>query len=228
MLIEDLEVLVVRKKIKNIHLRILPPHGVVKVSVPRFMTEKAISIFITSKRSWIERNIEEAKKRPVQIPKQYISGEAHLFKGKKYLLNIIESDSKPRVAIREEAFIDLYIKPGTTFEQKEKVVLTWYRDELKKLIPELIAKWEPIMGVKVNDWRIKKMKTRWGTCNIQVKRVWVNLELIKKPLSALEYLVVHEMTHLLERGHNARFKAFMDQFLPDWKERKSRLNQKII
>lgn len=224
MLIEGIKILVIKKSVKNLYLRISHKSGEVRVSAPRFMPESNIQNFVASKMPWIKAHIEKLKDQIKEAPKQYISGEEHLFQGEKYLLNIIESDSKTRVKMREEAFIDLYIKPGTTFEQKEKAMLTWYRDELGKCIPDLIAKWEPIMGVQVNDWRIKKMKTRWGTCNTRDKRIWINLELAQKPLSALEYLVVHELVHLLEGSHNARFKAFMDQFLPDWKERRSLLN----
>ncbi|NLY36323.1 MAG: M48 family metallopeptidase, partial [Tissierellia bacterium] len=146
--------------------------------------------------------------------------------GTRYLLNVIESSQKQRVELRNKRYMDLYVKPGHTREKRERVVREWYREELKKLIPEYVKKWESIMDVSVREWRIKLMKTRWGTCNIQAKRIWLNLELAKKNPRCLEYVVVHEMVHLFERKHNDRFKAYMDKFLPNWRGIRDELNEK--
>jgi predicted metal-dependent hydrolase len=126
--------------------------------------------------------------------------------------------------MRDNQYIDVYIHENTTREQRRKVLTEWYRRQLKQLLPALIEKWQPIIDVEVKAWGVKQMKTRWGTCNIPAQRIWLNLELIKKPLNCLEYVVVHEMVHLLERHHNARFKAYMDEFLPHWREHKFALN----
>ena len=144
--------------------------------------------------------------------------------GHPYILNVIESKEKQRVELRDRKYMELYIRPGHTKDKREKLLREWYRKELKALIPEYIQKWEKIIGVKVEDWGVKLMKTRWGTCNVRDKRIWINLELAKKNSRCLDYIIVHEMVHLLERKHNEQFKAYMDRFLPNWKSIKKELN----
>lgn len=133
------------------------------------------------------------------------------------MLNVIYQQASPRVTIKDRQYLNLYVKHGSILEQREQVLIAWYRQQLKAELPSLIAKWEEIIGVKTNDWGVKRMKTRWGTCNTQAKRIWLNLELIKKPHHCLEYVVVHELVHLLERNHGDRFKAYMTRFMPDWR-----------
>lgn len=226
--IDDIEIEVTKKNIKNIRLSVHPPNGQVKVSAPKRMTDEGIRLFVVSRLSWVKKQrlrFENQEKIPEM---EYISGESHYYFGERYLLNAIYgSTNKSNVEIRNDEYIDLYIKNGSDKEKREKVMKEWYRKELKAVIPEFIEKWEKIMNLKVNDWGVKQMKTRWGTCNINAKRIWINLELVKKPHHCLEYIVVHEMAHLIERGHGERFKAIMDKYYPNWRKVKAELNGMI-
>ncbi|MCI0504558.1 MAG: M48 family metallopeptidase [Gammaproteobacteria bacterium] len=216
-----------RKRIKHIHLVLCPPDGRIRISAPFHVDDSTLVAFVLSKTSWItKRRASLAALQSQQAPRelQYVSGEKHLYRGKTYLLNVIHHEWQPRVEMREDRYIDVYIHADATKEQRRKVLTEWYRRQLKQLLPALIEKWQPIIDVDVKAWGVKQMKTRWGTCNISAQRIWLNLELIKKPLTCLEYVVVHEMVHLLERHHNARFKAYMNEFLPSWREHKFALN----
>ncbi len=153
-----------------------------------------------------------------------MSRESHYFLGRRYLLNVIERDEPSRVVVRHKTIIDLYVPKGTGHLKRQQVLIGWYRKELKALIPPLIGKWEALIGVKIASWGVKKMKTKWGSCNNTDNRIWVNLELAKKPVQCLEYIVVHEMVHLLERHHNDRFIMLMDKFLPNWRLHRDELN----
>ncbi len=215
---------VIQKDIKNIHLSVYPPSGRVKIAAPFRMDMETIRIFAISKLSWIKRQQAKLRNQEREAPREYISSESHYFLGKRYLLKVVERDSKPSVAIKHDNLI-LQVKPDTNAEQRQILLQEWYRAQLKALVPHYIAKWEKIMGVQVSEFGIKKMKTKWGTCNTAAKRIWINLELAKKPLECLEYIVVHEMVHLLERSHNARFIAYMNQFLPQWRNLKEELNR---
>ncbi|OGQ52261.1 MAG: metal-dependent hydrolase, partial [Deltaproteobacteria bacterium RIFCSPLOWO2_02_FULL_53_8] len=158
-------------------------------------------------------------------PLEYLSNEKHFFMGKGYLLNVITHNACPKVELRNDEYIDLYVREGSGPERRKAVLLSWYRNQLKRLIPPIIEKWQAIIGVEVKEWGIKQMKTRWGTCSIRAQRIWINLEFAKKPEYCLEYIVVHEMLHLLERKHNARYKGYMDRFLPQWRACKEELNR---
>lgn len=233
-IISNMEIELVRKNIKNINLSVHAPEGRIRISAPKGVSDETIRLFIISKLPWIKKQQEKFKNQVRQPQREFVSGESHYFQGMSYLLNVIYVPIKPRAEIREEKcmecsvrHIDLYVRPDSTNEQRQKVMVEWYRKQLKKEIPDLIEKWEPIMGVKVDSWGIKLMKTRWGTCNPQAKRIWINLELAKVYMHCLEYVVVHEMVHLLERYHDDRFTAYMDKFLPDWKSRKEELNNMV-
>lgn len=215
---------VVQKDIKNIHLSVYPPNGRVKIAAPNRMDLETIRIFAISKLGWIKRQQTKLSNQEREAPREYISRESHFYLGKRYLLKVVEREGKQSVAIKHDKLI-LQVKPATTTEQRQILVHEWYREQLKALVPNYIAKWEKIMGVEVSEFGIKKMRTKWGTCNTEAKRIWINLELAKKPLECLEYIVVHEMVHLLERSHNARFIAYMTQFLPQWKSLKEELNR---
>jgi predicted metal-dependent hydrolase len=218
---------VVRKNIKSLRLGVYPPDGKLKMSVPLHVKDEVVRLMIVSKIPWIE--IQQAKfaTQARQTPCEYVSGETHYFKGQGYLLTVIYHDHAPKIVLRDNVQLDLYVRHGSSFEKREQVFTAWYRQALKEKIPELIAKWQPVMGVVVRDWNVKRMKTKWGTCNINAGRIWLNLELIKKPELCLEYVVVHEMAHLLERSHNARFVAYMDKYLPQWRSHKQTLNKFI-
>lgn len=227
--INDIEIQVTKKNIKNIHLSIHPPNGEVRISAPKKMTDDTIRIFALSKISWIKKHQSKFENQE-RIPElEYISGENHYYFGQLYILNVIyQSSNRAKVEIRNKNYIDLYVKEGTNKEKRRNVMKEWYRKELKKAIPSMIEKWEKVMGVTVEEWGIKQMKTRWGTCNPKAKRVWLNLELVKKPYHCLEYIIVHEMAHLIERGHGERFKAIMDKYYPNWRDINKELNGLII
>lgn len=216
MQIGDLVINLVRKDIKNLYIKVYPPNGEVRIVAPRYLDEATIAKFAIAKQDWIAKKRQQYQGRALISPPKYKSGEIHYYKGDRLILQVIEHQASPKVIIRDGQYLDLYLRKGSTTEKRERVLLDWYRQQLKAELPDIIAKWSQIIGVKINDWGVKKMKTRWGTCNTQAKRIWLNLELIKKPHHCLEYVVVHELVHLLERGHGDCFQAYMTQFMPNW------------
>ncbi|WP_028775510.1 M48 family metallopeptidase [Shimazuella kribbensis] len=224
----NLELDVVKKDIKNLHLGVYPPNGRVRVAAPLSMDDEAIRLFIISKLTWIKKQQAKFASQDRQSEREYVSGESHYVSGTRYLLNVIYGKTKPGVVIRNKTYIDLYVRESSTQEQRAKVMMEWYRQRLKLQIPKLIAKWEKKIGVKVAAWGVKQMKTKWGSCNILEKRIWLNLELAKKPIHCLEYVIVHELVHLLERLHNDRFVAYMDKFMPQWSIYKDELNNFVL
>ena len=219
---------VIKKDIKNIHLAVYPPSGRVRIAVPLKTSDESVRLFVISKISWIKKQKAKFENTERQSERKFLSRESHYYQGKRYLLNVIEQDGPAKVEIRNKKFIDIYVKKWSTSSRHERILTEWYRKQLKEQVPALIKKWEKIVGVKTEDWGIKQMKTKWGTCNIKAKRIWLNLELIKKPEHCLEYIIVHELVHLLERNHNERFIAHMDKFLPPWRNYKKQLNQFIL
>ena len=222
--IGNIDIDLIRKNIKNIHLSVYPPDGRVRLAVPERMNDEAVRLFATSKLAWITKQRKKFSEQDRQTAREFVSGESHYYFGTRYLLNVVETTGKQHIELRTNKYIDLYVRPESTVEKREKIMSDWYRQSLKKVIPDYIKKWEKIMRVTVNDWGVKLMKTRWGTCNVQDKRIWINLELAKKNPRCLEYIIVHEMVHLLERHHNKKYKAYMDKFLPNWKSIKNELN----
>jgi predicted metal-dependent hydrolase len=216
---------VVRKEIKNIHLAVYPPTGRVRIAVPLKVSDEALRLFAISKLGWIKRHQRKFKGQERISPREYKQRESHYFQGRRYLLNIIEKETPPRVVLRTKTYIDLYVRPQTPIAKRRQIMNEWYRAEIKKQIPAIIKKWERILKVKVKGWQVKQMKTKWGSCSIEKKRIWVNLELAKKPERCLEYIIIHEMLHLLERRHNDRFLYYMDAYLPNWKQLKTELNK---
>ncbi len=224
-IISNIKIDVVRKDIKNIHLAVYPPTGRVRIAAPLRINEDAIRLYAISKLGWIKRHQRKFKGQDRISPREYKNRESHYFQGKRYLLNIIELDKPPKVVLKNKTYIDLYVRPGTPTDKRHQIMNEWYRGQLKRQIPELIEKWEKKLDVKVSERQVKLMKTKWGSCNIQKKRIWINLELAKKPLQCLEYIIVHEIVHLLERHHNDKFLYYMDNFLPNWKQLKTELNK---
>ena len=219
---------VVRKNIKNLHLAVYPPSGRVRIATPTKVDDEAVRLFAISKMSWIKRNQSKYINQERQPERKYISGESHYFRGQRYLLNVINHSGYPKVSIRNKKFIDLFVKADYAQEQRENVMTTWYRKNLKEQIPPLIVKWQKEIGIEDVQWEVKKMKTKWGTCNREAKRIWLNLELAKKPEHCLEYIIVHEMVHFFERNHTDRFVAYMDKFMPLWRNHKQELNRFIL
>lgn len=221
----ELVIDVVRKDIKNLHLAVYPPDGRVRIATPLKLDDEAVRLFAISKLAWIKRHQANFEAQPRQSPREFVSGESHYFQGHRYLLNVIYQPGAPKVVIRNKTYLDLYVREGSDEAQRRSVLLAWYRQHLKRDIPPLIEKWAAVLEVTVNEWGVKLMKTKWGTCNIEARRIWLNLELAKKPHHCLEFIVVHEMVHLLERHHNDRFTAYMDKFLPNWRFYKEELNR---
>lgn len=223
--VSDIKINVVRKDIKNIHLAVYPPTGRVRIAVPLRVNEDAIRLFAVSKLGWIKRNQRKFKGQERLSPREYKNRESHYLQGRRYLLNVIEADAQPKVVLRSKTYIDLYVRHATPAAKRQVIMNEWYRAQLKKQIPALIKKWEGKLNVTGVEWQVKLMKTKWGSCTAEKKRIWINLELAKKPVHCLEYVIVHEMMHLLERRHNERFTAFMDKHLSKWRFFRDELNR---
>lgn len=220
----DMTVDVVFKDIKNIHLSVYPPTGRVKISAPLGMDIDTIRIFAISRLGWIKQKQKKFQEQERETPREYLDLESHYVWGKRYLLKIIEVDEAPSVEIKHNKII-LRVRPGTDDKKKQAILDAWYREQLKKAVPPLIARWEPLLGVKVERFFVQRMKTKWGSCNYKARNIRLNTELAKKPEECLEYTIVHEMTHLLEPTHNSRFNTLMDRFMPKWQFCKDKLNQ---
>ncbi len=219
-----LDIEVIRKKIKNVHLSVHPPYGKVRVSAPDNMSLETIRVFLVSKLGWIRKQQEKLRAQERESVRDYIDRESHFFNGKRYLLKVIEHDAPARIELKPKT-MELYVRPGTSREKRQVIVNEWNRKQLKKGIPVIIRKYEKLMNIKIRDFGVKKMKTKWGTCNVDAKRIWLNLELAKKPGEYLEYVVVHEMVHMLEATHNDRFVMLMGQAMPKWKFYRDELNR---
>jgi predicted metal-dependent hydrolase len=219
-----IRVSVVRKEIKNLHLGVYPPDGRVRVAVPLTVSDAAVRAAVIGKLRWIHRQQAAFVAQERQSRREMVSGESHYFLGRRYRLSVVTTYEASGVVLRNRAFMELRVRPELTAEQREREFQRWYRQSLRELAAPLMAKWQDALGVTVHDWGIKKMKTRWGSCNARARRVWLNLELAKKPPECLEYLIVHELVHLLVRHHDERFHALMDRHLPKWRAIRKTLN----
>lgn len=223
--VSNIRIDIVRKDIKNIHLAVYPPNGRVRIAVPTHLKDSTIRLFAASKIGWIKKHKRKFSEQEREAKREYVTRESHYFQGQRYLLRVIETNGRPRVEINSKTYIDLFVNPEAAKRKKNVILNEWYRAELKKLIPLYIKQWQNTMGVHVEDWGVKQMRTKWGSCNIKSKRIWINLELAKKPLLCLEYVIVHEMIHLLERHHNDRFQYYLNKFMPKWKAYRNELNR---
>ena len=223
--IRDIEVEVVRKDIKHLHLGVYPPDGRVRVAAPLRLDDDAVRLAVITRLHWIRRKRAEFQGQDRQSRRDFVSGESHYFEGRRYRLDVVVSGGPTGVRIRNNAWMEMRVRPSTHRDAREAMLYRWYRARLRERIPGMVAKWEPTIGVTVAEWRIRRMKTRWGTCNREAARIWLNSELAKKPLSCLEYVVVHEMVHLVERGHGERFRRIMDRVMPGWGARLGELNR---
>jgi predicted metal-dependent hydrolase len=224
LLVADVSVRVIRKPIKHLHLRLVPPTGVVQVSAPMHLSDERIRLTVLERLDWIKAKQVAFTLRPKPSVRQYMTGEVHDYLGQTYRLYVVECKGKQQVVLTEHG-LQMTVSAHTTLEKRAALMDAFYRATLKDMMPSLLAKWQPIMGVQANDWGIKVMKTRWGTCNTRDKRIWMSLMLAKAPVECVEYVLVHELTHLLERNHTPRFHALMTQFLPNWPDLKQQLNQ---
>jgi predicted metal-dependent hydrolase len=220
----DIAVDVVLKDIKNVHLSVYPPTGRVRISAPKRMSLDTVRVFAISKLGWIKQQQKKLRGQERETPREYLNRESHYVWGKRYLLRIVEEDGAPRVELKHCNMV-LRVGPGADHDAKEAIVARWYREQIRATVPELIAKWERVMGVKVERVFVQKMKTKWGSCNPSTLSIRLNTDLAKKPRECLEYILVHEMVHLLERHHNERFKGYMDRFMPNWRHRRDELHR---
>ncbi|MGI4863106.1 MAG: M48 family metallopeptidase [Janthinobacterium lividum] len=217
LLVEDLSIEVVRKAVRQLRLVIRPPHGQLRVTVPLHTSEATIREVVLSKQAWIRRHQAAFQARPAVPSLRYETGEMHYYQGQALRLCVQEQTGRAHVRLAaDEAALHLYVPLGTTPAQRAQVLAQWRRAQLQAQVPALLAKWEPVVGAQAAAWGIKQMKTRWGTCSIRARRIWLSLELSQWPLSCLEYVVVHELTHLHERLHNARFWYLVSQAMPEW------------
>ncbi len=228
LIVDDLEIVVERKAIKNINLAIYPPDGRVRVSVPMQLSEVHIRSAIIARLPWIRQKKALLLGKPQLPDKKFVSGEEHFLFGKKLALRVICRDRWSGAYVQDDTTLVLLVQADAPVEKKYAILNDWYREQLSERIPGLLRHWEQVVGVEVSEWRIKRMRTRWGTCNITQKRIWLNLELAKMSPECLEYVLVHELVHLLERYHNRRFWNFMDVFLPTWREIRHMLKQESI
>ena len=220
----DLAVNVVLKNIKNVHLSVHPPTGRVTISAPSRMTLDTIRVFAISKLGWIRQQQRKLQEQERETPREYLDRESHYVWGKRYLLKVSESEQPPSVQLKHNR-MHLRVRPGTDEAKRQAIVEDWYREQIKQAAPPLIAKWEKLLGVTVQRLFVQRMKTKWGSCNHRARTVRLNTDLAKKPHECLEYLVVHELVHLLEPTHNIRFIALMEQFMPKWQSYRQLLNR---
>lgn len=220
----DITVDVVLKDIKNVHLSVYPPMGRVRISAPKRMSIDTIRVFAISKLDWIKRQQRKLQEQERETPRDYVDRESHYVWGKRYLLTVTESDGPPSIELMHSR-MRLRVRPRTDEGKRQALVEEWYRERLKEAVPPLLARWQPLLGVRVERLFVQRMKTKWGSCNHQARTIRLNTELAKKPAECLEYIVVHELVHLLEPTHNARFVALMDRFMPKWQFHRQVLNR---
>ncbi len=216
------------KEIKNVHLTIYPPDARVHVSAPMNMTEESIRLFLITKLPWIKQRVSQVLEQNRQSPRTYVSGENHYFKGRRYRLKVVNHTAAAKVELQGSEFIVMYVREKATEARRAEVLKEWYRAEFKAILPSLVTKWEAILGVKANKWDVKQMKTLWGSCNHRTRNIIFNLELIKKPLHCIEYIVVHELLHIKVRLHNEEYTALLNRHFPNWKQLKDELNEFIV
>lgn len=220
----DLAVEVVRKEIRNIHLSVHPPAGRVTLAAPARLSLDTLRVFAISKLGWIRQQQQKLQEQEREAPREFLERESHYVWGKRHLLNLIEGDHTPTVELGHARLI-LRLRPATSLSAKAELLDAWYRAQIREALPALLSKWEPLLGVKVDRCFIQRMKTRWGSCNPSARSIRLNTDLAKKPRECLEYIVVHEMVHLLEPTHNERFLALMDRFMPRWQSHRDTLNR---
>lgn len=198
-----LRVSVVRKAIRNLHLGVYPPDGRIRVAAPLALSDAAVRVAVIGKLSWIKRQRASFERQVRESKREMASGESHYYRGRRYRLQVVETDTRPRVELRGHHALLLHVRPGSTAEDRERILQRWYRERLRDLVPGLLDKWQDKLGVEAREWGIKRMKTKWGSCSPKARRIWLNLELVKKPASSLEYVLVHELAHLRVRIANA-------------------------
>ena len=222
-MVGPVEVEVRFKQIKNLHLSVHPPDGRVTVSSPDFYDLEKVKIYLATKLSWIKKEQKKMQEQEREAEKMFITRESHQFLGRRYLLRIVEAN-RPKI-VRKHSELELHAVPSATAEQKRKTLYNWYKKELEKIILKYLSKYLKIMNLQLDSFGIRKMRTKWGSCVTEDKRIWFNIELAKKPEACIEYIVVHELVHLIERHHNKNFVILMDKYLVNWRVQKKVLNE---
>jgi|TARA_A100001518_G_C1227078_1_gene78801 hypothetical protein len=220
----ELEVEIVRKPIRNLHLGVYPPDGRVRVAAPPKVSNDAIRVAVVSRLGWIKRHIRSFEAQPRQSERNYVSGETHYHLGKQYRLKLLERAGPSSVELRQSDWIEIRVPKGKDRDFRERVMQRWQRATLKKVSASLVSDWAERLGIPEPSLGVKRMKTKWGSCNAGDNRVWLNLELIKKPSECLNYVVLHEMAHLIEPNHGEQFVALLDRYMPNWRNLRDRLN----
>jgi len=220
----DIVVDVVLKDIKNVHLSVYPPTGRVRISAPQRMSVDTIRVFAISKLDWIKRQQTKLREQAREAAREYVERESHYVWGKRYLLTVSEGDAPSSIELQHSRMV-LQVRPGADARKRQALVEEWYRGQIKAAVPPLLVKWQPLVGARVERFFVQRMKTRWGSCNPTARTIRLNTELAKKPAECLEYIVVHELVHLLEPTHNGRFVALMDRFMPKWQFHRQELNR---
>ncbi len=215
---------VVRKDIKHLHLAVYPPAGRVRIAVPKRVTDEAVRLAVIDRLGWIRQKQAAFAQQDRQSLREMVSGESHYFLGQRYLLEVVEHDGRPTVAVCNSTKLQIRVSPETSPERRRALLEDWYRAQLRERVTAVLPAWEEKVGARASSWAIKRMRTRWGSCSISHRRIWVNLELAKKPTICLEYVVAHELIHLLVRGHNDAFLSHMDRVMPQWRLRRDELN----
>jgi len=225
MRVGGLSIEVVRKDIKNLHLGVYPPRGRVRVAAPISTSDEAIRLAVVGKLAWIRRQRAKFAEQPRQSRRELITGESHYFLGRRYLLSLEETTGPQAVRIATKTRMELHVRHDSNPDQRLRVLERWYRDQLRDVITPMIDQWQDTLGAIPDFVGVKRMKTKWGSCNAATSRLWFNSELAKKPLPCIEFIVVHELIHLIQPTHDGHFVALMDQHLPDWRARRSQLNR---
>ncbi len=220
----DIPIEVVSKDIKNLHLSVLPPSGRVRISAPKHMGLDAVRVFAIDNLPWIRRQQSKMKEQERETPREYLERESHYLWGQRYLLKVLEVDQPPSVELDHNRLV-LQVRPGTDIARRQEILEGWYREELRAAAMPMIDKWQRLMEVEVQRFFIQRMKTRWGSCNPKTGSIRLNTDLAKKPRECLEYIIVHEMTHLIEHTHNEHFVELMDTFMPKWQYHRDVLNR---
>ncbi len=220
----EVTILVTKKDIKNVHLTVHPPDGRVTLVAPSATRLEVARAYAISKLGWIREQQTKLENQARELPRQFIERESHHVWGRRYLMTVVQHESKPKVSLDHKR-ITLTIRPGSDAEKRAEVIHEWHKSLLHKLVPELIKKWELKLNVKVTGYFLQRMKTKWGSCNHLAGHIRLNTELVKKPKDLLEYVIVHEMAHLREPTHSDRFVAILDEYYPNWREARAELNE---
>jgi len=224
----SIEALIIRKLVKNLHLSVLPPLGKVRVTAPEGMKDDAIRTLLATRLPWIKKQQEKFQGQVRQTKREYVSGESHYFFGQRYRLEAVYKEAAPVVYLKGKSKIVLQVRPNSSAQKRCEVLMDWYRKELQPVAEKLMDKWQKELKLQAKSWKIQRMKTRWGTCNNKTGRILLNLELAKKPIACLEYVIVHELLHMIEKKHNENFVSMLAKYIPKWKSTKEELNRLIL